>query len=73
MHLLYIVVVLSLMLVVSPIPAALPQKIVATEPVVELHYIKGGVIEINRHTGATRFTPYRYAGDLDRRRDRVAA
>lgn len=37
--------------------------------VVELHYTRSGIVRLNRTTGATRFTPYRVAGDLDRRRD----
>lgn len=37
--------------------------------VVELHYTRSGIVRLNRTTGATRFTPYRMAGDLDRRRE----
>lgn len=33
----------------------------------EIHYTKNGIVHLNRATGATRFVPYRLAGELDRR------
>lgn len=50
----------------SPAPAMLQAD------VVELHYTRGGIVHLNRTTGATRFTPYRLAGNLDRRLNRDA-
>ena len=45
----------------SPAPA------VASAPVIQMHYTKGGIVQINTMTGATRFTPYRLVPELDRR------
>lgn len=47
-----------------PAPAPVPY---ASEQVVQMHYTKGGVVQINTATGATRFTPYRLVPELDRR------
>jgi hypothetical protein len=52
-------------------PIASPAAPISARPaaaVVELHYIRGGIVQINHETGASRFTPYRVAADLDRRR-----
>lgn len=35
----------------------------------EFHYTKGGIVQIVPSSGATRFIPYRLAGELDRRRN----
>ena len=35
--------------------------------VVQMHYTKGGIVQINTTTGATRYTPYRLVPELDRR------
>lgn len=45
----------------SPAPA------VSSVPVIQMHYTKGGIVQINTITGATRFTPYRLVPELDRR------
>lgn len=47
--------------------APLPSPTAASTPAVQMHYIKGGIVQINTATGATRFTPYRLAPELDRR------
>lgn len=44
-----------------------PAPTVASTPVVQMHYTKGGIVQINTATGATRFIPYRLAPELDRR------
>lgn len=36
---------------------------------IQIHYTKGGIVQIMRSSGATRFIPYRLAGDLERRRN----
>ena len=46
-----------------------PVPTVASTPVVQMHYTKGGIVRIAPSSGATRFIPYRLAGDLERRRD----
>lgn len=51
-------------LTVPPVPAPVSY---ASEQVVQMHYTKGGVVQINTATGATRFTPYRLVPELDRR------
>lgn len=44
----------------SPLSAPpVPPAIVATVPVVQMHYTRGGIVQINSKTGATRFIPYR--------------
>ena len=35
----------------------------------EFHYTKGGIVQIVPSSGATRFIPYRLAGEMDRRRN----
>ena len=45
----------------SPAPA------VASVSVMQMHYTKAGIVQINTLTGATRFTPYRLVPELDRR------
>lgn len=47
--------------------APLPAPTADSTPVVQLHYTKGGIVQINTATGATRFIPYRLAPELDRR------
>jgi hypothetical protein len=50
------------------VPAApQPAPTAASTPAVQMHYTKGGIVQINTSTGATRFTPYRLAPQLDRR------
>lgn len=71
MPLLLAVIALALLLAFSPVPAVTP-SMSASAPVVDVHYTKAGIVEINRRSGATRFVPYRYAGNLDRRRERAA-
>ncbi len=55
----------SLMIQSSLLPARLPD----TRSGIQLHYTKGGIVRIAPSSGATRFIPYRLAGDLERRRD----
>lgn len=72
MPLLFIAFAFALMIAFAPpLPVSLRvpmQAVAVAAPVSEAYYTKGGVVEINRITGATRFTPYRFARDLDRRR-----
>ena len=46
------------------------QAYVPVAATMDIHYTKGVVVHINPVTGATRFVPYRLAGDLDRRQRR---
>ena len=48
-------------LALSPLPLAPePPAIVAAAPVLQMHYTRGGIVQINAKTGATRFIPYRH-------------
>ena len=73
MPLILIPLLFAVVLFFAPIAAAPAVISVAQLPiqadVVELHYTRSGIVRLNRTTGATRFTPYRMAGDLDRRRE----
>ncbi len=76
MPLLFVALAFALMIAFAPpLPTSLrvPAPAVVTAPANEVHYTKGGIVEINRITGATRFTPYRLAGELDRRRHQRTA
>jgi hypothetical protein len=77
MPLILIPLLFAAVLFFAPIAAVPAITSVAQIPisadVVELHYTRGGIVRLNRTTGATRFTPYREAGDLDRRRDQRLA
>lgn len=46
-----------------------PTLSLVTQSSIQMHYAKGGIVQIVPSSGATRFIPYRLAGDLERRRD----
>ncbi len=46
-----------------------PTLSLVTQSSIQMHYTKGGIVQIVPSSGATRFIPYRLAGDLERRRD----
>lgn len=69
MPLLLIALLFALMMTLAP-PVSAPLSLAAApagRPAPEYHYTRGGIVEINPVTGATRFKPYRVAGHLDRR------
>lgn len=69
MPLLVIALLFALMMMfVPPLPSPFVHVAENPRPMVEYHYTRGGIVEINRTTGATRFKPYRVAEKLDRRR-----
>ncbi len=73
MHTALLALVLATLALLSPISLSLakavhspsPQATVSVVPV--LHYTRGGVVQLNPMSGATRFIPYRLAKGLDRR------
>ena len=46
-----------------------PTLSLVTQSSIQMHYTKGGIVQIVPSSGATRFIPYRLAGELDRRRN----
>lgn len=56
--------------VLSVVPTARPSVVSADG--LHVHFTKGGVVRINPKTGASRFTPYRLAPELDRRTPSLA-
>ena len=49
----------------TPISAPIRPGIPAQK--IEFHYVRGGIVQINPDTNSTRFIPYRYAKEYDRR------
>lgn len=60
-------VVIFATVVSVPSVLLMEQAYVPVAATMDIHYTKGGIVRINQVTGATRFVPYRLAGDLDRR------
>lgn len=72
MHLLVIFIFVTIAFTATPLTAVSPSSAPppqAHRASVEIHYTKGGIVQIVPSSGATRFIPYRLAGEMDRRRN----
>ena len=61
---------------VSPVPLSssnAAQEPASAQSSLTTHYLRNGIVVINEKTLASRFIPYRLAGDLDRRNTLGAA
>lgn len=67
MPLFFLILALAVVFTFAP-PVPQVVEFVRPSPTPQYHYTRGGVVQINPVTGATRFVPYRVAGELDRRR-----
>lgn len=72
MHLLVILIFVTIAFSATPLAgissSSLPPPL-DHRASVEIHYTKGGIVQIVPSSGATRFIPYRLAGEMDRRRN----
>ena len=67
---LIITLALALLVLITPVsmsPMTAARVIAPPQNVLVHHYIRGGVVQINTTTNATRFIPYRVAKEFDRR------
>ena len=72
MYLLAIFVFFTITFSATPLAAVSSRSALAPQDrraSVEIHYTKGGIVQIMPSSGATRFIPYRLAGEMDRRRN----
>jgi hypothetical protein len=73
MPFLLIPVVIALFMLFAPLTATPAQsQIQDPATTLQIHYTRGGIVQINPTSGATRFVPYRLASEFDRRSLRVS-
>lgn len=70
MPIIFLLLSLAFFVFVSPVPTSsdnATQEAPPAQTSLTKHYLRNGIVVINKETLATRFIPYRFAGDLDRR------